>query len=59
VFVADADKWISILKLSCDWDFTEVKRFAVKELESKFQEPFDKILLYHRYKVRVRAYASP
>jgi hypothetical protein len=51
IFEANGDEWISILKLSCEWGFDEVRGFALRQLETKYQEPLDKIQLYHTYKI--------
>jgi hypothetical protein len=52
VYEADADEWISILRLACEWGFEKIKVFAVRNLDPKFNEPLEKIQLYHRYQVR-------
>lgn len=43
------DEWTSILELSNEWSFVEVKALAVRELEKLEIAPIEKIYLYNKY----------
>ncbi|KAH9067768.1 hypothetical protein EDB87DRAFT_38384 [Lactarius vividus] len=51
LYDANVDEWTSILKLSHQWDFTEVKTLALRELERLEIPPLQKIVMYHSYAV--------
>jgi hypothetical protein len=43
--------WTSILRLAHQWDFIEVKEFAIRELQALSIAPLEKIVLYQKYAV--------
>ncbi|KAI0251743.1 hypothetical protein BJV78DRAFT_1080343, partial [Lactifluus subvellereus] len=45
------EEWTSILKLSHQWDFVEVKALAIRELESLQVPALQKIVIYQKYAV--------
>lgn len=51
LYDANVDEWTSILKLSHQWDFVEVKTLALRELERLEIPPLQKIVMYHNYVV--------
>lgn len=51
IYDADAEEWISILKLSYQWNFSEIKQMACRYLEEFEIDPIRKIELYQAYEV--------
>ncbi|KAH9975548.1 hypothetical protein BGW80DRAFT_1169407, partial [Lactifluus volemus] len=51
IYEASVDDWTSILKLSHQWDFIEVKKLALRELEQLEIPALQKIITYHTYDV--------
>ena len=51
IYEADVEEWSSILKLAHQWDFLEVKDFALRELEQLEMPALDKIILYHTHDI--------
>ncbi|KAG2755140.1 hypothetical protein P692DRAFT_20845095 [Suillus brevipes Sb2] len=45
------DHWLSILELSTIWEFPEMKKLAVDELQKLDIEPIEKITTYDRYSI--------
>ena len=54
VYDANAEEWISILKLAHTWKFFEVKRMATRYLEDFVLDPVRKIELYQWYELDKR-----
>lgn len=54
IYDANAEEWISILKLSHEWNFPEVKRLATRYLETFTLDPVRKIELYQWYELDPR-----
>lgn len=54
VYDANAEEWISILKLSHLWNFAEIKQMACRYLEDFTLDPIRKIELYQAYDVDKR-----
>lgn len=54
VYDANVDEWSSILKLSYEWKFAEVKRLACRYLERFEIDPIQKIELYQLYELDKR-----
>ncbi|KIP01472.1 hypothetical protein PHLGIDRAFT_80546, partial [Phlebiopsis gigantea 11061_1 CR5-6] len=54
VYDANAEEWISILKLAHIWRFLEVKRMATRYLEDFTLDPVRKIELYQWYELDKR-----
>ncbi|KAI0027588.1 hypothetical protein K488DRAFT_61083, partial [Vararia minispora EC-137] len=51
LYSANVEEWTSILKLSHQWQFPEVKSLALREIEQLPMEPINKIVVYHAYDV--------
>jgi len=51
IYEASVDEWSSILKLAHQWDFDEVKTFALRELEAQEIPALQKIILYHTHEI--------
>ncbi|KAI0300450.1 hypothetical protein B0F90DRAFT_1629697 [Multifurca ochricompacta] len=51
LYDGNVEEWTSILKLSHQWDFIEVKTLALRELEQLEIPPLRKIVIYHSYAV--------
>jgi hypothetical protein len=51
IYEASVDEWSSILKLAHQWDFNEVKAFALRELEQLEMPALQKIILYHTHDI--------
>jgi len=51
IYEASVDEWSSILKLAHQWDFGEVKTFALRELEAQEIPALQKIILYHTHDI--------
>lgn len=51
IYEANVEEWSSILKLASQWDFVEVKNFALRELEQLEMPALDKIILYHTHNI--------
>ena len=51
IYEADVDVWSSILKLAHQFEFVEVKAFALRELEQREMPALDKIILYHNHDI--------
>ncbi len=51
IYEGTVEEWSSILKLASQWDFIEVKAFALRELEQQEMPALDKIILYHTHKI--------
>ncbi|KAI0067633.1 hypothetical protein BV25DRAFT_842370 [Artomyces pyxidatus] len=51
LYNADVEEWTSILKLSHQWQFAEVKALALRELEQLEVGPIEKIITYHAYEI--------
>jgi len=49
------EEWTSILHLSDEWSFVEVKNLAIRELEKLDIEPIERVFIYHQYNID-RAY---
>jgi hypothetical protein len=49
IYEANVEEWSSILKLAHQWDFTEVKALALRELEQLEIPALQKIILYHTH----------
>jgi hypothetical protein len=47
LYRASLEDWIRLLRIAHQWEFIEVKNFAVRELEEFDIEPIQKINLYH------------
>ncbi|KIM82528.1 hypothetical protein PILCRDRAFT_70836, partial [Piloderma croceum F 1598] len=45
------EEWTSILQLSNEWSFVEVKNLAIRELEKSDIEPIEKVYIYHLYHI--------
>ncbi|KAG1741724.1 hypothetical protein EDB19DRAFT_709925 [Suillus lakei] len=45
------DYWFTILELSTNWQFPDMKRHAVDELQNLDIEPAEKIAMYNRYNI--------
>jgi hypothetical protein len=45
------EEWTSILQLSNEWSFVEVKSLAIRELEKLDIEPIEKVYIYHLYHI--------
>jgi hypothetical protein len=54
IYDADAEEWISILKLAYEWRFAEIRRLACRYLETFTLEPVRKIELYQLYELDKR-----
>ncbi|EKM53623.1 uncharacterized protein PHACADRAFT_99476, partial [Phanerochaete carnosa HHB-10118-sp] len=54
VYEANANEWISILKLSHQWSFSEIKQMSCRYLERYELDPIRKIELYQAYDVDKR-----
>ncbi|KAI0087119.1 hypothetical protein BDY19DRAFT_301400 [Irpex rosettiformis] len=54
IYDANVDEWSSILKLSYDWKFAEVKRLSSRYLEQFDIDPIQKIELYQMYEIDKR-----
>lgn len=51
LYDASIEEWTSVLKLAHQWDFSEVKALAIRELENLSIPPLPKIVLYQKYKI--------
>ena len=51
IYEASVNEWSSILKLAHQWDFDEVKKFALRELEQQEIPALQKIILYHTHDI--------
>lgn len=51
IYDANLEEWTSILKLSTDWRFAEVKQLSTRYIELFEMDPVDKIELYQGYNV--------
>ncbi|KAH9965391.1 hypothetical protein BC827DRAFT_1119379, partial [Russula dissimulans] len=51
IYDGSVEEWSSILKLAHQWDFIEVKAFALRELEQLEIAPLQKVILYHTHAV--------
>jgi hypothetical protein len=51
IYEATVAEWSSILKLAHQWDFDEVKSFALRELEEQEIPALQKIILYHTHDI--------
>jgi len=51
IYEGSVDEWSSILKLAHQWEFIEVKAFALRELEQLEIAPLQKVILYHTHVV--------
>jgi len=49
IYEANVEEWTSILKLAHQWDFTEVKALALRELELLEIPALQKIITYHTH----------
>ncbi|KAG2755139.1 hypothetical protein P692DRAFT_20869738 [Suillus brevipes Sb2] len=47
----DKDHWLTILELSTSWQFPDMKKLAVDELQKLDIEPVEKIVTYDRYNI--------
>lgn len=47
----DKDHWLTILELSTRWQFPDMKKLAVDELQKLDIEPVEKIVTYDRYNI--------
>ena len=54
IYDANVDEWSSILKLSYNWKFAEVKRLSSRYLELFEIDPIQKIELYQLYEIDKR-----
>ncbi|KAK7472385.1 hypothetical protein VKT23_000500 [Stygiomarasmius scandens] len=53
VYEAAVGTWASILRLANRWDFPEVRKLAIRELESKVLDAVDRILIYQEQDVEL------
>jgi len=51
IYEGSVEEWSSILKLAHQWEFVEVKAFALRELEQHDIPALQKILLYHAHDI--------
>ncbi len=51
LYDASVEEWTSVLKLAHQWDFSEVKALAIRELENLPIPPLPKIVLYQKYAI--------
>jgi len=51
IYEGSVEEWSSILKLAHQWEFVEVKVFALRELERHEIPALQKIILYHTHDV--------
>jgi hypothetical protein len=51
IYEANVEEWSSILRLAHQWNFVEVKAFALRELELQEMPALDKIILYHTHDI--------
>ncbi|KAJ6524530.1 hypothetical protein B0H19DRAFT_972088 [Mycena capillaripes] len=51
LYDASVDDWTCILHLGHDWQFAEVEKFAVRELEKMTMSAVDRIALYQKHNV--------
>lgn len=51
IYEADVEVWSSILKVAHQFDFDEVKAFALRELEQLEMPALDKVILYHTHDI--------
>ncbi|CCM02991.1 uncharacterized protein FIBRA_05106 [Fibroporia radiculosa] len=45
------DEWTSILNLSTMWDFSDVRKLAIRKLQALSMDPVDKIILSRKYRI--------
>ena len=45
------EHWLTILKLATQWQFHEIRNFAIRQLERLNLQPIEKIALYKEYKI--------
>jgi len=50
-YTATTNEWISILKIACQYQFIEVKRFAIRGLEKLDLSPVERLRIYQLYQV--------
>jgi hypothetical protein len=51
MYSASVEDWERILNLAHGWEFLEVKKLVVRELEKKEIDDVEKIALYHKYNI--------
>jgi len=51
IYNGTVEEWSSILHLAHQWDFLEVKAFALRELEQHEIDPLQKVILYHTHEI--------
>lgn len=51
IYDGSVEEWSSILKLAHQWEFVEVKAFALRELEQLEMPALQKIILYHTHDI--------
>ncbi|KAI0002398.1 hypothetical protein BJV74DRAFT_815595 [Russula compacta] len=51
IYDGSVEEWSSILKLAHQWEFIEVKAFALRELEQLEMPALQKIILYHTHDI--------
>jgi len=51
IYDGSVEVWTSILKLAHQWEFVEVKAFALRELEKHHIPALEKIILYHTHDI--------
>ena len=51
MYSAPVEDWERILHLAHVWEFQEVKKLVVRELEKKEIDDVERIALYHRYDI--------
>lgn len=50
-YIATTNEWIGILKIACQYDFIEVKRFAIRGLEKLDLSVVQRLKIYQLYNV--------
>jgi len=50
---ASTDEWIGILKVACQYEFVEVKRFAIRGLEKLDLSVVQRLKIYQLYNVHI------
>jgi len=50
-YIATTDEWIGILKVACQYEFVEVKRFAIRGLEKLDLSVVQRLRIYQLYNV--------
>jgi hypothetical protein len=50
-YIATTNEWIGILKIACQYEFVEVKRFAIRGLETLALSVVERLRIYQLYNV--------